>query len=101
MLTAVLEQFYTEYAMNREAGVSDRREAMCLALARVLPDDEYMPSCRCCPVWLSLPPTDRRHKMIFGHDSSKTVRSTGRGVARRLESRRSLAHPGRSSATRR
>lgn len=43
MLTAVLEQFYTEYAMNREAGVSDRREAMCLALARVLPDDEYMP----------------------------------------------------------
>lgn len=43
MLTAVLDRFYTEYAMNREAGVSDRREAMCLALARVLPDDEYMP----------------------------------------------------------
>lgn len=43
MLNSVLEQFYPEYARNREAGVPDQIEAMCLALARVLPDDGYMP----------------------------------------------------------
>jgi hypothetical protein len=43
MLTSVLDAFWHEYARNREAGVSDRDEAVCLALARVLPPEQYMP----------------------------------------------------------
>ena len=43
MLTSVLDGFWHEYARNREAGVSDRDEAVCLALARVLPPEQYMP----------------------------------------------------------
>ena len=43
VLTSVLDGFWHEYARNREAGVSDRDEAVCLALARVLPPEQYMP----------------------------------------------------------
>ncbi|MGD0313620.1 MAG: hypothetical protein ABSC90_14295 [Acidimicrobiales bacterium] len=43
MLTSALDAFWAEYARNRQAGVSDGDEALCLALARVLPHDQYMP----------------------------------------------------------
>jgi hypothetical protein len=43
MLTSVLDAFWHEYARNREAGMSDRDEAVGLALARVLPPDQYLP----------------------------------------------------------
>ena len=43
MLTSVLDAFWHEYAHNREAGVTDQDEAVCLALARVLPPEQYMP----------------------------------------------------------
>jgi len=42
-LTSVLDQFWSEYAKNRESGIDDRKESLCMALASVLPPDDYMP----------------------------------------------------------